>query len=189
MFSMVCEKPSDIFSQILVHGVDVVEQFVTPCAGGGTGDEVRRQFFPGFLQLCEIGLHFGTHLYLRQLVSLREDNGKGYAVLAEKFQKVEILSLWLVTNVYEDEETGELLAVEDIVRDEVLEFVHLTLASLCVAIAWEIDEVPLAVDEEMVNQQRLARSRGRERQFPALCKHIDKRRFAYVRASDEGVFG
>ena len=143
-------------SEALVDGVDVVEEFVAALAGGRTSDEVGRKFFPRLFELLEIGLHFQSDLYLREFVGFGEDDGEGDTVFAEELQEVEVFPLRFVADVYEHKEAGELLAVEDIVLDEVLEFVHLPFATLCIAVAGEIDEVPLLVDEEMVDEQGLA---------------------------------
>ena len=104
-------------------------------------------------------------------------------------EKGEINFLWFVTDVDEYEEAGQLLALQDVTTDHCFQLFHRLFTTLCIAVAWEIDDVPLFVDEEMVDAHGFARGGGGECQILPASEGIDERGFAYVASSDEGVFG
>ena len=57
-----------------------------------------------------------------------------------------------------------------------------------VSVAREVDEIPFVVDDEMVDEQRLAWRRRSLCQVLVVSQHVDKAGFSYVAPADESVF-
>ena len=79
-----------------------------------------------------------------------------------------------------------LLALEDVVRDDLRELATRTLRHLGVAVAWEVDQVPTIVYEEVVYELRLARCARHLREVLNAREHVYERRFADVASADKG---
>lgn len=104
----------------------------------------------------DIGFEVGRLFCLCYFVCLGEYYGEWYSVFSYEVEECHVFLLWFVTYVDEDEETGELFAVEDVVAYEVLQFVHFAFPSLCESVTWEVDKVPLIIDEEVVDEHCLS---------------------------------
>ena len=168
---------------------DVVEEGVAAVAGERGGEEHGRQLLPEFGEGFLHGFDVGHHFALFFLVSLGEDDGEGDAVGAEERDEFEVDTLGRDAAVDEHIDVGEGLAVEEIVAHHGAPFLTRGLGGAGVAVAGEVDKVPLIVDEEMINKLGLA---GAARGFGESLdtgEHIDERRLADIRASDEGVLG
>ena len=76
--------------------------------------------------------------------------------------------------VDEEHEAGELLSAHNVAVDEAVEFLQSRLSDASIAIARQIHDVPLVVDVEVVDEQRLARLRRSFCQTLALGQHIDE---------------
>ena len=64
-----------------------------------------------------------------------------------------------MTDVNEYEDIGELYTLEDVLRNHLLQFVALRLRTFGIAITGKVHQIPFLVDNEMVDQERLAGSR------------------------------
>ena len=115
------------------------------------------QLLPLLGEAVEIAFHVLALALRAQLVGLGEDDGEGHSILAQPFDELEVYGQWLVAYVDEQEEVGHLFASEDVALDDLRELVLGLLAALRVAIAWKVDEIPGLIDEEMVDEHRLAR--------------------------------
>ena len=100
-----------LFSDVFVDCVYVVEQFVASLACGCACDEVWRQFLPALGQSVEVCFHVGGLLGFAQLVGFGEDDDEWHCVFAEEVDEVEVFGLWLVSDVDEQAEAGELAAL------------------------------------------------------------------------------
>ena len=100
-------------------------------------------------------------------------------------------ALLFVADVDEDKEVDELFALEDIARDHLLQAAlrRLRARPLGVAIARKVHQIPLVVDNEVVDEQGLARLRRRLGQSLAVGEHIDQTRLAHIGSSDKGKLG
>ena len=125
-------------------------------------------------------LRIGPRLASRQLVRLGEDDAKRHPALAQPIDKLAVDALLLVADVDEDKEVDELFALEDIARDHLLQAAlrRLRARPLGVAIARKVHQIPLVVDNEVVDEQGLARLRRRLGQSLAVGEHIDQTRLA-----------
>ena len=91
--------------------------------------------------------------------------------------------------VDEHKEAGHLCPLQDVALDDALYLLLSLLAAFGIAVAGEVYQIPLLVDEEVVDEHGLAGSgRGHGQSF-APSQHIDETGFSYVGPSDEGVFG
>jgi len=178
-----------MLSEASIDGLDVVEKLVFSLPVLRACNIIRWEFFPLFRQDRQVGLNVGLLTGLGDFVGLGEHDDEGDAILAQEGQEIEVFLLWLVADIDEHTETGELLAFEHIMGDEVPEFVHLTFTSLCISVTRQVDEIPAPVDEEVIDKHGLAWSAGGHGKFPFARKHIDETGLAYIRATDEGVFG
>ena len=141
------------------------------------------------LEGCKVFLHGRLDLSILQFVCFGEDDGEGYTMFAKEREKSHVNGLRVVTDVDEDKEAGELFAFEHIVANHLAKLFHCLFASLGIAVPGQIDEIPIFVDEEVIDAHGLAWcGRGEGEVFP-FCQGIDERGFAYVASSDEGIFG
>lgn len=79
--------------------------------------------------------------------------------------------------------------LQDIAAYHLLKLFPLPHASACITIAGKVHQIPVPIDKEMVDEDRLA---GCGRGFGQMCfarQHIDEARFANVASTDEGKFG
>ena len=114
------------------------------------------QFLPLLRQAGKVSLYILPLALDTQFVRFGEDDGEGYAVLAQPFNKFEVYGQRLVSDVDEQEQVVHLFAVEHVVVYHLLELLSLRLASLRIAVARQIDEIPAFVYQEVVYEQRLA---------------------------------
>lgn len=91
--------------------------------------------------------------------------------------------------VNEYEHASELRSLQDIAAYHLVEFLLHGLRAFGIAIAGQVYQVPLVVDEEVVDEQGLARCGGGLGQSFVAAEHVYEARFAYVASADEGVFG
>ena len=110
-------------------------------------------------------------------------------MLAQPLHELEINLLRLQATIYEDKQVSHLLAAQHIALNHAPELLTGLLAALGIAVAREIDDIPLAVDEEVIDEQRLARGGAGLGQGFTPREHIDERRLAHITASDEGILG
>ncbi len=123
------------------------------------------------------------------LSAFGENDGKGYAVLAQPFCKLEVDGLRLMAAVDEDKEAGHLLALQYIGLYDALNLFLPFLSAFGIAVSRKVDDVPVLVDQEMIDEHGLSRGCGcHGKPFPP-CQHIDEAGFSNVGTSDEGVFG
>ena len=175
-------------SDSLVDRIDVGEDFIAAEAGFRTGDEVRGKLLPLLAQLVHIGFGLCQHLGFGKLVGLGEHDAEGNAVLSEPGHKLQVDSLSRVTDVDEQEEVAHLLALEDVAVYHTLKLILVLLASLGIAIAREIDQEPLLIYKEMVDENGLAGSGRRLGQLAMIGEHVDETGFAHVASAYEGIF-
>ena len=62
-----------------------------------------------------------------------------------------------VTNIDQQKDVDQLLASEDITANHLVKLGNLALRALGEAIAWEVDEIPVAIYQEVIDEQRLTR--------------------------------
>lgn len=173
--------------QAFVYLLYIVKDFFPASTVLGTGNEVRRKFFPLLGQFFHVGTHIGSELAVRQLVGLGEDKTEGDAVLAQPFDELQVYLLRLVTRIDQKEETRQLLAIQNVGSDHVLQLLLFLFAPLGITIAREIHKVPFFVDDKMIDEHRLARRRTGLGQLGMVGKHIDKAALAHVATTNEGV--
>ena len=97
--------------------------------------------------------------------------------------------LHVVAGIQEDEQHHQLLAPVHVVPDDVAELRPLLVRKPGVPVAGKVHEVPVVVDEEMVDELRLARGLGGLRQAGIAGQGVDERGLAHVGAADEGELG
>ena len=166
--------------------LDVVEHLLAACLVLRRRDEVRRQLRPPVLQLLHPlqGIALGTTS--RQLVGLGEDDGERHVALAQPVDELAIDELLIVTDVDKHKEVGQLPALQHVLRYHLLKFVAHGLGSRRIAVAGKVNQIPLVVDDEVVDEQRLAGLGRRLGQSLVVAEHIDETRLANVGATDEG---
>ena len=88
--------------------------------------------------------------------------------------------------VKEHEEAVEVLPIEDVVPNHTIKLLPYGFRNLREAVAWEVDEVPRLINDEMVDELCFPR-RGRDlSQSILLGKHIDEGGLANVGTPNEG---
>ena len=63
------------------------------------------------------------------------------------------------------------------------------LTALGIAVARKVDDVPVLINQEMIDEHGLSRSCGRHGESFTPRQHVDEAGFSNVGTSDEGVFG
>ena len=148
---------------------------------------MRGERIPLLAELLEIIVYIGGELALAEFVCLGKDDAEGDVALAQPLHEFKIYLLRLMAAVNEHEEVRELATLKDIARDHLLELGPLGLAALGESVAGQVHDVPLVVDEEMVDEQCFAR-RGRSLGEALLRRqHIDEAGFSDVGTSNESV--
>ena len=157
-----------------IHLFDVVEDSVASYAFFARGFENGGQFFPGFEQSGEVGGNFLFARGGRLLVHFGEDDAEWHAVLAEPLHEFEVDFLGFVAAVDEDEQVCHLLTPENVAFDDAFEAVAVGFASASVAVAGKIDDIPLVVDEDVVDKHGLTGSRRSHGETGLSCEHVDE---------------
>ncbi len=114
---------------------DVIEQLCAPLLALRAGDEVGRQLLPGVLEAFHPLLGIGLHPRLAELVGFGEDDGEGNLALSEPVDELAVNLLRLQADVYQYEEVGHLLPLEDIAAYHLLNLVLHRLGAFGEAIA------------------------------------------------------
>lgn len=107
-------------------------------------------------------------------------------VFSQELNEGQVYLLWGDAAVDEEKKIKERLALPDVSVNHALEFLLHDLAALREAVAGEVDEIPLLVDEEMVDEDGLSR---RERSLGEACaasEHVDETALSHVTAPDKG---
>ena len=80
-----------------------------------------------------------------------------------------------MADVDEYEETGQLLALQNVTIDHCFQLLHRLFTTVSIAVAWKIDDVPAVIDEEVIDKLCLSGSGRGLGQLAVAAKHIDKR--------------
>ena len=163
---------------------DIAQEFVTPHTVLGRCDEVGRKLLPLFTQLLQVVADVAVYPAAFQFVGFGENDGEGYSVLAQP-----VYGLRLVTAVDEDKEAGHLLALQNVGLYDALNLFLAFLSALGIAVARKVDDVPVLINQEMIDEHGLSRSCGRHGESFTSRQHVDEAGFSNVGTSDEGVFG
>ena len=105
-----------------------------------------RQLLPILRQDRGVVLDAALALRGGELVGLREDQPKGDSVFAQEVDKLEVDLLRFEADIHQHEEEVHLLALEDVVGDDLREGTALRLRGARVAVAGQIDQIPAVVD-------------------------------------------
>ena len=180
---------TDLFSllQTLVDLVDVVEHVVATQLFLAAGDEVRRQFHPTVFQRVHplFGIHAG--LNWAQLVGLGEDDAEGHATLAQPVYELTVNLLLVVAHVDKYKNVSQLWTLQNIAGNHLLQLFLYGLRTLGEAIARQVDQIPLVVDDEMVDKQGLSRCGRCLGESLVVAEHVDEARLSHVTSADEGI--
>ena len=139
-------------------------------------------------KFTKIGCYILLATHLAQFVGLGEDDAEGDAVLAQPFHKLHVYALRLVTDVDEDKEVGHELAFQDVGGNHLFQLVLGFLAALGESVTGKIHQVPLLVDEEVVDEHGLSRHGGCLGQLVIAGEHVYETALAHIASTDEGVF-
>ena len=92
-------------------------------------------------------------------------------------------------DVDEHKHIDQLFSHENIRTDHLLQLLLHHLGTFGKAIARKVNQIPLVVDDEMVDEQSLARCSGGFGQPLVVAKHIDKARFAHIASANKSILG
>ena len=154
----------------------------------GGAAERGRQFFPGLPEHFGVVLHLGPERVYAQLVALGINQRERDAFRAEFCDEVVVDLLEVVPCVEQHEKQHHLLAVQDVVADDLLQFLTALLAHAGVAVARQVHEVPGVVDQEVVDELGLAGGGRSVRQAVDPAEAVDQGGFSDIAPSDEGEF-
>ena len=152
----------------------------------GRGAEYRRELLPTLQQRAAVACDVRFGLVRGELVAFGEDDPERNAVFAEQAHEIEVDLLWFEARIDQHEEEIHLLALEDVVEDQLRELFALPFRDARVTVAGQVDQVPAAVDQEMVDQPCFAGSGRDFGQRRRVGQQVDKRRLADVRTADKG---
>lgn len=113
--------------------------------------------------------------YRTEFVGFRENDAERDSVLSEEVYKLEVDGLWLVAYVDEHKQVGHLMAVEHVRVDHRAQLLAGVFAPPCVAVAWEVDDIPAVVDQKMVYEHSFSGGRRSHGQAFSAGQHIDER--------------
>ena len=122
------------------------------------------------------------------LVGFGEDDAERNTFFTEPFDELKVDGLRRQARIDEYKEAGELLSLQNIVLYEVTQLLHRLFAALGIAVAGEVDQEPLVVDEEVVDEEGFPRRGGGHGQPFAPGEHVDERTLSDIAAADEGIF-
>ena len=154
--------------------VDIVEHFVAAIARDRGGENYVGKFVPRCGErLFESGKVF-HHLTLIFLIGFCKDDGERDAIFAKELDKGEVDFLGRDARIDQNEDVGQLFAFEHIVGGHFLPKGAVVAGSARIAIAREIDEIPLLVDEEMVDELGFAGASACFSEVLHTRQHIDE---------------
>ena len=93
-----------------------------------------------------------------------------------------------MTDIDKHKQIDELPTLQDVGGNHLFKFLLHDLRAFCIAVARQVDKIPLVVDVEMIDEQRFS---GRGRclgQILMIGEHVDQARLADVRPSDKRKF-
>ena len=122
----------------------------------------------------------------RQLIRFCKDYAKRHTILAQHLYKAQINSLWLQTRIHQHKEEVHLLALEHIVHKDLGKLATLILRHTGVALAGQIDQIPITIDAEVVDKTCLAGCCRDLGQALATREHINERRLTHITTTDKG---
>lgn len=153
----------------------------------GGGHEHRGQLLPPLRKGTAVGFDVAVCIALALLIGLCEDNAKGYALSAQELHKVEVYFERFVAAVDQHKEKVESLSLSDVVGNDGGKLAPYGLRGAGVAIARQVHQPPLLIDQKVVDEFSLAGG-CRHLCDLALREHIDERRLTHIGATDEGKF-
>ena len=153
------------------------------------GNKYRRQFLPCFAQHLLVGIQVLQHLAGAQLVGLGKYNGKGHTAGTQPLDKLQVDFLCLQTYIDQQKHVYQLFALQNIAVNHLLQFLHLFLGTLGKSVAWQIHQIPLVINNKVVDEQRFTGCSTGLGQILLAGEHIYQARFAYVRTTNKGVLG
>ena len=173
---------------IIENLVDVVKEFLSALFCLAACNEVWRQFLPLFREFAEVMFDVSGKLPLRELIGFREDDAEWDAVFAEPFDEFQVDALRFVACIDEQKEVHHLFATQDVACYHPLQFVPLLLPPLGITIAGEVDEMPLFINKEVVDEDGLPWCGRRLGEACSARQHVDEARLANVASPYKSEF-
>lgn len=134
----------------------------------------RRKGLPGFKQAFLVLLNILPDLSRGNFVSFGEYKGKWDLVAAQEIQELAVGFLHLQAYIDQEKQTGQILPFKYILPDHLHHFLPFLNWHLCITISWQIDQVPLLIDQEMIDQLGFSRCGGCFGEPVPVGKHVNE---------------
>ena len=181
-----------LFSRIFefrIHFLDDLQDLIPAHLFNGTGDKVLGKKLPGFPHFRQECLDIEADSALIFLVGLGEDQTERNLPFSQVLNKFQVKLLGRMPAVDQDKDRNQILPFAQVVLDHLLPFLPFPQRHFCKAIPRKVDNIPLTVDDKMVQKLGLTGRIGSLGQFFITGQHVDERGFTHIATANEGIFG
>ncbi len=160
--AMLRPKPLDfsvsplLLSCFLENGIDIVQQSVSSDVFVCRYNEIWWKFFPCFREFVEKHFDVFSETALFGFVGFGEDDAERNVFFTEVGYEFQVVVLRGNVSVDEQEKVVQLFSPFNIAGNHAFEICLHDLAALCKAITGQVNEVPLLVDEKMIDEDGLS---------------------------------
>ena len=94
-------------------------------------------------------------------------------MLHQPLGELEVNFLWGMTRINQYEDATQVGSLGNVIRDELIELIAMLARGFGIPVAGEVDECPLLVDDEKVNQAGAPRRTGDHSEIFFASKGVD----------------
>ena len=163
------------------------ERAGTAACLGGNGECLRWLRAPG-RNLLKKMFHVAFDRIRFLAINFIEYQRKRESELQQPLNKFEVNALWAESGIENHIGAGKAFATTDVFGDDIMKKIARLLADFGVTVAGEVDEAPLLVEDEIIDQFRVSWGSRDLCKVLFSSKHIDQRRLSDVRSPNQSAF-
>ena len=126
-----------------------------------------------FGEFVLVNLYVTLKLGVFYFIHFCENYTKWHLQFSEVTDEFQVDFLRFDATVDQDEHADQILSVFDITVEHHFPRLAVFLGTLCKTISWQVDQIPLVVDYEVIYRYCLSRSRRCLCKLLFVCQHID----------------
>lgn len=143
---------------------------------------------PGLPHFCQKVFYIQANRALVFFIGFGKDQAKGDLPFFQVLNKLQVKFLRRMPAIDQYKDSDQVFAFAQVVFDHFLPFLSFCQRDFCKAVTRKVHDVPLAIDEKMVQEFGLTGCIGGFCQFFIAGKHVDEGGFTHITAAYKGVF-
>lgn len=155
---------------------------------GRRSNELLRQYIPVFEQGFADAGDVLLALSIRQAVGFGINDNEGQSFFAQPVNKFYINVLWRDIRIEQYKSTHQIGTAAEVALNHNFPLAAIGLRGARIAVAGQVHQIPVFVDEKKIDGLGFAGLAGGEGQVSAPRDEIDERRLAHIGAPDESKF-